>query len=153
MFKSNMWDTNSRRFLHLIIKRSTLTKSMNRELLRTILGLFWWIISLDLIQGKYPVIKPSVLALDLSNALLGRGNMILWQGKGHKWLKSYSWEWCSRHLGTQSCMTSHDYDSINYLWNRPFLVAFVRQQKSGTASQRLGSLRVTIGHNLVKIRS
>jgi hypothetical protein len=39
------------------LKRIVSTNSM---LLRTILALSWRIIPLDLIQGKYPVIKPSV---------------------------------------------------------------------------------------------
>jgi hypothetical protein len=60
MFETNSLDTNSRRFLHLIIKRSALTISMNRELLRTISALSWQKLPLDLIQGKYPVIKPSI---------------------------------------------------------------------------------------------
>ena len=131
MFESNSLDTNSRRFLHLTIKRSALTILLNRELLRTILALSWWIIPLDLIQGKYPVIKPSVWSLDLSNALLGRGNMIICQGMEHKWLERYSWGLCFRYLvRTQSCVTSQDYNSINYLWDWPFLVAFSRRQKS-----------------------
>ena len=58
-------------------KRSAFTMSMNRELSRTFLGLSWQVIPLDFIQGKYPVIKPSVRALDLSNALLGRGNKMI----------------------------------------------------------------------------
>ena len=39
---TNDADTNSRGFLHLIIKRSALTISMNRELLRTISALVSW---------------------------------------------------------------------------------------------------------------
>ncbi len=131
MFESNLWDTNSMCFLHIILKRSVPTISMNCEFLRTISELSWQIIPLDLIQGKYPVIKPSIWSLDLSNALLGRGNMIICQGMEHKWLERYSWGLCFRYLvRTQSCVTSQDYNSINYLWDWPFLVAFSRQQKS-----------------------
>jgi hypothetical protein len=33
-----------------------------------------------------------------------------------------------RQMGTQSCVTSQDYDSINYSWDWPFLLAFVRRR-------------------------
>ena len=50
-------------------------------------------------------------------------------------------------------MTSQDYDSINYSWDWPFLLAFVRQQNIRYSLQGLGSLRTMIDHNLVKIQS
>jgi hypothetical protein len=61
-----------------------------------------------------------------------------------------------RQMCTQSYVTSQDFNSINYLWDWPFLLAFVSLLGNETfrySLRWLGSLRFTIGHNLVKTQS